>query len=85
VLADPAKPERSVWPPPSTFDFTHMGIPPHPGAAWSDPDYQARRREELAIEQQRHADALSKAGEAETERINKAERERFAQQQERQH
>jgi hypothetical protein len=80
VLADFAHPERNIWPPPSTFasDFAaNMGIPPHPGSHWSDPDIQQRRREELAADQERHAAAYSKAGQDETERINRQERERF--------
>jgi hypothetical protein len=48
-----------------------MGIPPHPGSSWCDPDVQQRKRDELAAEQQRHADLYAKAGKDETDRINR--------------
>ena len=53
VLPDFAHPDRNVWPPPSTFAATFvesMGVPPHPGAAWCDPEIQQRQRAERETE-----------------------------------
>jgi hypothetical protein len=77
VLPDPAKPERSIWPPPQFAAFD-MGIPPHPGAAWADPLVQQRKHDELAAEQQRHADFYSTAAKEQEERLNREEKQRFS-------
>jgi hypothetical protein len=42
TLPDWPNPDRNVWPPPSNFAAAYvqsMGVPRHPGAAWSDPKF----------------------------------------------
>jgi hypothetical protein len=81
VLPEFAHPDRNVWPPPSSFasDYvSSMGMPPHPGAAWSDPEVQQRQRAELAIEQQRNAAYYAQAAKDAEERSNRELRESFA-------
>jgi hypothetical protein len=54
-----------------------MGIPPHPGSSWCDPQVQQRKRAELAAQQQRHAALYAKAGKEQDDRINREEKQRF--------
>jgi hypothetical protein len=56
---------KEIWPPfqpPFAAQFV-LPVPQHPGAAWSDPVFQERRRAEIAAEQEkmaRHHSQMSK-------------------------
>jgi hypothetical protein len=81
ALPDWNHPDINIWPPPSNFAAAYvqsMGVPQHPGAAWSDPAFQERRRAELAAEQERLARHHAEAAKAQEIRQNAEERARFA-------
>lgn len=72
--------ERKLWPITSSLAAAYvqgMTAPRHPGAAWADPDVQARRRAETEKEQQRLAEHYAEATEQQESRLNREERERF--------
>ena len=54
-----------------------MGVPRHPGAAWSDPAFQERPRAELVAEDERMALHAQKAAKEQEERQNRELREQF--------
>lgn len=69
-----------LWPPPSTFaaDFVQsMGVPQHPGAVWSDPEFRARRAAERAAENERLARIAEERAAAQLERENRELREQW--------
>ena len=80
TLPDWPNPDRHVWPPPSNFAAAYvqsMGVPRHPGAAWSDPGFQERRRAELVAEDERMALHAQKAAKEQEEGQNRELREQF--------
>jgi hypothetical protein len=69
-----------LWPPPSNFAAEYvqsMFVPPCPGAGWSDPAFQERRRTEIESEQHRLAVHHEQASRVQEEQRNREERERF--------
>jgi hypothetical protein len=69
-----------LWPPPNNFAAEYvqsMFLPPCPGAAWSDPAFQERRRIEIESEQRRIAVHHEQTSREQEEQRNREERERF--------